>query len=144
MRNIKNYSLYLLSKRDYGVKELEKKLLQKEYELKEIEDLIQYYISIDYLNDEKLIVRLISYQISKDKNKKQVEMYLFGKGFDNQLIKAQLEEINFSEIEEDILEKQIIKYLNSSKPIAKEKIISRLLNKGFSYHSIKKQMDKLT
>ena len=109
MRSLKDYSIYLLSKRDYGVKELERKLILKGYELGEIEQIIQYYLSIGYLNDEKLIVRVISYQISKDKNKKQIEMYLIGKGFDYQLIKSHLNEMNFKEIEEAIIEKQIIK-----------------------------------
>ncbi|MDD2370619.1 MAG: RecX family transcriptional regulator [Firmicutes bacterium] len=144
MRNLKNYALYLLSKRDYGVKELERKLLLKGYEIEEVEDLLEYYISIGYLNDEKLIERLIFYQISKDKNKKQVEIYLFGKGFDNHLIKSHLEKINFYELEETMVQKQIVKYLESSKPITKEKIINRLLNKGYSYQSIKNHLEKHT
>ena len=36
MRSLKDYSIYLLSKRDYGVKELERKLILKGYELDEI------------------------------------------------------------------------------------------------------------
>lgn len=144
MRSLKDYSIYLLSKRDYGVKELERKLILKGYELGEIEQIIQYYLSIGYLNDEKLIVRVISYQISKDKNKKQIEMYLIGKGFDYQLIKSHLNEMNFKEIEEAIIEKQIIKYSKLTRPISDEKKINRLLNKGYSYESIKKVMDSQT
>ena len=144
MRSLKDYSIYLLSKRDYGVKELERKLILKGYELGEIEQIIQYYLSIGYLNDEKLIVRVISYQISKDKNKKQIEMYLIGKGFDYQLIKSHLNEMNFKEIEEAIIEKQIIKYSKLTRPISDEKKINRLLNKGYSYESIKKVMDNQT
>ncbi len=142
MRSIKEYSLYLLAKRDYGVKELERKLLIKGYEPLEIKELLEYYISIGYLNDKKLIDRLISYQITNNKSKKQIEVYLINKGFDNNDVKTLLNMIEFETIEKKILDKHVIRYLNTSKPIQKEKIINRLLNKGFSYQSIKKIIDK--
>lgn len=142
MRSIKEYSLYLLAKRDYGVKELERKLMLKGYEALEIDGLLKYYLSIGYLNDKKLIDRLISYQITNNKSKKQIEVYLVNKGFDNNDVKALLNMIEFEDIEKNILEKHINRYLNASKPIQKEKIINRLLNKGFSYQSIKKIIDK--
>jgi SOS response regulatory protein OraA/RecX len=142
MRSIKEYSLYLLAKRDYGVKELERKLLLKGYELDEIKKLLEYYLSISYLDDKKLIERLISYQISNNKSKRQIEVYLINKGFDKNDVKNLLEMIDFEDLENDMLEKHIRRYLNTSKPILKEKIMSRLLNKGFSYQSIKKITDK--
>lgn len=142
MRNIKEYSLYLLAKRDYGVKELERKLMLKGYESLEIKGLLDYYLSIGYLNDKKLIDRLITYQITNNKSKKQIEVYLINKGFDNNDVKNLLNMIEFEDIEKNILEKHINRYLNTSKPIQKEKIINRLLNKGFSYQSIKKIIDK--
>lgn len=142
MRSIKDYSLYLLSKRDYGVKELERKLVLKGYDSIEIKELLEYYLNIGYLNDKKLIDRLISYQITNDKSKKQIEVYLLAKGFNNSDVKTSLNVIEFEEIEKNILEKHVNRYLNTSKPIQKEKIINRLLNKGFSYHNIKKIIDK--
>ena len=142
MRSIKEYSLYLLAKRDYGVKELERKLLLKGYELDEIKELLEYYLSIGYLNDKKLIERLIAYQISNNKSKKQIKAYLVKKGFDKNDVNYLLNMIEFDNLENDMLEKHIRRYLNTSKPILKEKIMSRLLNKGFSYQSIKKITDK--
>lgn len=142
MRSIKEYSLYLLAKRDYGVKELERKLVLKGYDSLEIKEILEYYLSIGYLNDKKLIERLISYQITNNKSKKQIEVYLIAKGFDNSDVKTLLNMIEFEDIEKSILEKHINRYLNTSKPIQKEKIINRLLNKGFSYYSIKKIIDK--
>lgn len=142
MRSIKEYSLYLLAKRDYGVKELERKLVLKGYDTLEIKKMLEYYLSIGYLNDKKLIERLISYQITNNKSKKQIEVYLIAKGFDNSEVKTLLNMIEFEDIEKNILEKHINRYLNTSKPIQKEKIINRLLNKGFSYYSIKKIIDK--
>lgn len=142
MRSIKEYSLYLLAKRDYGVKELERKLVHKGYDTLEIKEILEYYLSIGYLNDKKLIERLISYQITNNKSKKQIEVYLIAKGFDNSDVKTMLNMIEFEDIEKNILEKHINRYLNTSKPIQKEKIINRLLNKGFSYYSIKKIIDK--
>ena len=142
MRSIKEYSLYLLGKRDYGVKELERKLLLKGYEINEIKELLEYYLSIGYLNDNNLIERLISYQITNNKSKKQIEAYLLGKGFDNHDVKSILNSFEFEDLEKEMLDKHMKRYLCSSKPIIKEKIISRLLNKGFSYQSIKKIIDK--
>lgn len=142
MRSIKEYSLFLLGKRDYGVKELERKLLLKGYELDEIKGLLEYYLSVGYLNDKNLIGRLISFQISNNKSKKQIEVYLLGKGFDNHEVKALLNTVEFEDLEKDMLDKHMRRYLNSSKPIQKEKIISRLQNKGFTYQSIKKLIDK--
>jgi len=142
MRNIKEYSLYLLGKRDYGVKELERKLILKGYESDEIKGLLDYYLGIGYLNDKNLIERLISFQISNNKSKKQIEVYLFGKGFDNHDVKSLLNMFEFEDLEKDMLDKHMRRYLNSSKPINKEKIMSRLQNKGFSYQSIKKLIDK--
>ncbi len=142
MRSIKNYSLYLLGKRDYGVKELERKLLLKGYELDEIKELLEYYLNIGYLNDKNLIERLVSFQISNSKSKKQIEVYLLGKGFDSHDVKSILNMFEFEDLEIDMLDKHMRRYLNSSKPITKEKIISRLQNKGFSYQSIKKLVDK--
>jgi SOS response regulatory protein OraA/RecX len=142
MRSIKEYSIYLLAKRDYGVKELERKLLLKGYELDEIKELLEYYLSISYLDDKKLIERLILYQISNNKSKKQIEVYLVNKGFDKNDVRNHLNTIEFEDLEIDMLEKHIKRYLKASKPIPKEKIMSRLLNKGFSYQSIKKITDK--
>lgn len=142
MRSIKEYSLYLLGKRDYGVKELERKLLLKGYDLDEIKGLLEYYLSIGYLNDNNLIERLISYQITNNKSKKQIEVYLIGKGFDNNDVKSILNSFEFEDLEKEMLDRHLKRYLDSSKPIIKEKIISRLLNKGFSYQSIKKIIDK--
>ena len=144
MRSIKDYSLYLLSKRDYGVKELERKLLLKGYEEDSVKELLEYYLSLGYLNDTILIERLISYQILINKSRRQIEAYLLKKGFDSQSVRTILNKFSFEELENEMLIRQIDRFKNSSKPIPDEKIISRLMNKGFSYHSIKKQLDKYT
>lgn len=142
MRSIKEYSLYLLGKRDYGVKELERKLLLKGYKNDNVTEILEYYLSIGYLNDQNLIERLITFQICNNKSKRQIEVYLLGKGFDSHDFKSILNKFSFEDLENDMLDKHIRRYLNSSKPIQKEKIISRLQNKGFSYQSIKKLIDK--
>lgn len=142
MRSIKEYSLSLLARRDYGVKELERKLVLKGYDSLEIKGLLKYYLSVGYLDDKKLIDRLISYQITNNKSKKQIEVYLINKGFENNDVRELLNMIEFDDIEINILEKHIERYLKTKKPIQKEKIINRLLNRGFSYQSIKKIIDK--
>lgn len=142
MINLKDYSLYLLGKRDYGVKELETKLKLKGYDKDQISDLIKVYIEIGILNDNSLIERRIAYLVTKNKSRKQIEIFLLNKGFDKDLVKSSLSKYDFESVEDDILTKHIMKYLRASTPIPKDKIIRRLQGKGFSYKSIIKIIDK--
>ena len=134
--------MYLLGRRDYGTRELERKLFLKGYEKDAIDELLKYFSEIGYLNDRNLIDRLVSYQISGNKSRRQIEAYLLKKGFDCEDIRLVLCRHDFLELEDNMLARQINRLMKAGKPISREKIISRLLSKGFSYQKIKKQLDK--
>lgn len=142
MPNIKEYAFNLLSRRDYGMKELERKLALKGFEESEIESLIAYLLELNFLDDSSLIERTIISQIKSGKNKRQINSYLLNRGFSNNQVQELLNLHCTKETEEASLLQNYRKITRSSKPVSEEKIINRLRNKGFSYSDIKKHLDE--
>ena len=59
-----NYSIYLLGRRDYSVKELKKKFKEKEYEESDVKEVLDYLIENEYQSDEKFARSFINSKLN--------------------------------------------------------------------------------
>lgn len=145
-----NYSIKLLSKRDYSTFKLSKKLIQKNYEEDEIEDTIQKLIDLKYIREDEyrrsLIISLLRRSFESN--------YIIQKLYQEKLYTND-DEINEikSEIGHDTNE-QITKLIDykikcsktpeneEDKFKLKTKIITFLASKGYEFESINHIVNK--
>ncbi|MCH5315302.1 MAG: regulatory protein RecX [Eubacterium sp.] len=129
-----------LSRRDYSVKELKAKLLRTVDE-KSADTAINRYVEAGYLNDDRYCERLIEYLFTVKKySKYHVKQECFKRGLPEQLISEKIQDyLNESEYsaEDAIIELINGKYASKlEKEDGKNKVISALMRKGFSYSDI--------
>ena len=111
--------------------------------LKEIFEVIKFYDSRGFFDEEKLIELKIENLINKGYSTKKIKLFLKKNFFDERLI---IEKIKNLELESDLEEKLIDKYLSKSGLSKKikinmdksdiEKILKKLLLQGFNYNQI--------
>lgn len=115
--------------------------------LKEIFEVIKFYDSRGFFDEEKLIELKIENLINKGYSTKKIKLFLKRNFFDERLI---IEKIKNLELESDLEEKLIDKYLSKSGLSKKikinmdksdiEKILKKLLLQGFNYNQIVKYL----
>ena len=115
--------------------------------LKEIFEVIKFYDSRGFFDEEKLIELKIENLINKGYSIKKIKLFLKKNFFDERLI---IEKIKNLELESDLEEKLIDKYLSKSGLSKKitinmdksdiEKILKKLLLQGFNYNQIVKYL----
>ena len=115
--------------------------------LKEIFEVIKFYDSRGFFDEEKLIELKIENLINKGYSTKKIKLFLKKNFFDERLI---IEKIKNLELESDLEEKLIDKYLSKSGLSKKikinmdksdiEKILKKLLLQGFNYNQIVKYL----
>ena len=115
--------------------------------LKEIFEVIKFYDSRGFFDEEKLIELKIENLINKGYSTKKIKLFLKKNFFDEKLI---IEKIKNLELESDLEEKLIDKYLSKSGLSKKikinmdksdiEKILKKLLLQGFNYNQIVKYL----
>jgi len=115
--------------------------------LKEIFEVIKFYDSKGFFDEEKLIELKIENLINKGYSTKKIKLFLKKNFFDEKLI---IEKIKNLELESDLEEKLIDKYLSKSGLSKKikinmdksdiEKILKKLLLQGFNYNQIVKYL----
>lgn len=129
----RSYGLFLLSKRDYSIHKIKTKTLEKGYSAEEVEDAINFFIDMKYLNDEKYAEIYI-------RNKKEfngwganrIRMELSMKeGVSNSIIDSIMPEFDF---EEEKIKQYIKKYgiTKPKDPKEYQKRMAFLARKGFS------------
>lgn len=133
-KRVKSMAYFLLSKKDYFSKELEKKLVEKYKEKKIVAEVIDELVDNGYVDDYesgKIFVNNHNY------GRKKMEFMLFQKGVPTNIIRELLDEN--SEKEEKEIEKQLLKLEGQEE----RKKIEKLLRKGFEYSKIKKILQKI-
>ena len=115
--------------------------------LKEIFEVIKFYDSRGFFDEEKLIELKIENLLNKGYSIKKIKLFLKRNFFDERLI---IEKIKDLELESDLEEKLIDKYLSKSGLSKKikinmdksdiEKILKKLLLQGFNYNQIVKYL----
>ena len=115
--------------------------------LKEIFEVIKFYDSRGFFDEEKLIELKIENLLNKGYSIKKIKLFLKKNFFDERLI---IEKIKDLELESDLEEKLIDKYLSKSGLSKKikinmdksdiEKILKKLLLQGFNYNQIVKYL----
>ena len=120
---------------------------EKSKYLKEIFEVIKFYDTRGFFEEEKLIELKIENLINKGYSTKKIKLFLKKNFFDEKLI---IEKIKNLELESDLEEKLIDKYLSKSGLSKKikinmdksdiEKILKKLLLQGFNYNQIVKYL----
>jgi len=120
---VKKEAFKLISKRDYFSGELKRKLLQKGFEEKDIDEVIDFLVKEEYIHDEKLKERYKELAIQKGKSKLALKKKLYQKG---------IEALELS-YEEEL--QSALNLLNNKYKKEKEfkSILKFLINRGFSY-----------
>lgn len=135
-----NYSIYLLGRRDYSVKELKKKFKEKEYEESDVKEVLDYLIENEYQSDEKFARSFINSKLnSKIGFSKIKSLLIYEKGIDKELAENILETIDNNELE-NIMSILNTKYRNKDLKDFKEKnkAFRFLVSKGFNFDDINK------
>ena len=120
---------------------------EKSKYLKEIFEVIKFYDTRGFFDEEKLIELKIENLLNKGYSIKKIKLFLKRNFFDERLI---IEKIKNLELESDLEEKLIDKYLSKSGLSKKikinmdksdiEKILKKLLLQGFNYNQIVKYL----
>jgi len=147
--HIKQRAFRLLGRRMHSASELRRKLWNKDYEQKLIDEVIDDLKTNSYLDDEGFIREFVAEKTkSKSWSTKKVKAELLKRGIDNKLIDEMLKgKQGDSEIENATkLAKKKYDQLIKKKLEPKElrnKLSVFLFSKGFEYDLIKKVTDKL-
>lgn len=119
--------------------QIRKKLCEKEFDENVIALVIDFLEEYRYIDDENFALRYSDYHSkSKRKSIKQIKYELYQKGVDNKYFGNTLEENE--KVEQENIQYFLNKYKYNEEidPVKKNKILNRLLRKGFRYDSIKK------
>jgi len=139
------YALYLLELRDRSVKEIERKMTEKEYTADDIEKSINFLLDKDFLNDERFVENKIKQLKLRGQGKFKVKFSLGRYGLAKELIDEKVNDI--SETEEFENAKELAQKLIKKKKIEPEKRYEKvgrfLAGRGYSIEVVKKVLDKL-
>lgn len=122
MKRAKSYALWLLSRKGYSKRNLEKKLKEKRYSNKVSLEVLQKMEDLGYLSDEDLTLSIIKKKIAQGYGPGYIRQYLFSQG-----LKAE-GEIMTEEEERESIEKWK-KKLKGKDPA---KIFAYLQRRGFT------------
>lgn len=127
----------LLSRRDHSVKELRTKLLRTVDEIN-ADKAIEKMIEFGYLDDKRYAKTLLNHLIENKKMSKAfIKQEMFKRGLSADIVSDTLSEIEIDNVS-NIIDLIFTKYKNKlSIDGGKEKVISALMRKGFSYADIK-------
>lgn len=131
---LRRYSLWLLGRRSYSTAEmrtkLERKRKQWEGEEESIDEVMAYLQEYSFINDRIYAQSVIKSLESAGKSKRVIRNKLLQKGIPSEMI----DEMQFNESSEiDSIRSFIAKHPQ----LPSEKLIRRLLYRGFSYNDIK-------
>lgn len=133
-RVVKNYSIYLLAKKDYFKKELKNKLESIFYDKKIVDGILLELEEKGYICDKDLVQQYINSH--KKYSRKKIEFELILKGIKSEVFKPFLDSSKENEFDE------IKRVIEKNPEIPLEKKITSLLRKGFQYKDIKVILDR--
>ena len=138
----KNYVYGILARRMYTRKEIRGKLVDREYVDEIVQDVIATMERYGYVNDETYAEEWIRSRMkSKPKGKIALRQELARKGIDKSIIENALDEAFDDSREDDMaleLARQKARSYSKDEPaVARRKLQSFLLRRGFSYETVK-------
>ena len=111
-----------------------------------IEKLLAKAIELNFLKDERFAEMLVNDLLQKGKSKQEIKNKLYEKKVSSEIIENSLNEQFSSEVEDDLLnrnlDRAIRKYVSLPSEKRKEKILNYLTRKGFSYWQVKEKMEE--
>lgn len=142
--NISDYIFFLLSRRDYSYKEIYDKLIKREEEPKQIKEKLQWMKDNNYQSDERMAENYYKNRKHK-KGNIVISQELKMKGIDPEIIKRIIHENNN---EEDNIENALnivlrFKDLDLNDAKIRDKILRKIVSRGFPFEIAKKVMIKL-
>ncbi len=145
--NVYNYALSVLSKYSKSEKQLKKKMLEKGYDNRFIDNAIIKLKHQKYLDDERYSEMLINNKINVSKyGKRRIKEILYEKGIDREIIDEKLSAIS----DEDELERAYALGAKRLRTLSAEdtrksgiKLSNFLINKGFEFSTVKKVVTRL-
>ncbi len=143
----KNSALKILEKSFKTEKEMYDKLLQKEYDIKTINRIMEFLKSYSFINDDKYVELYIKEKI-KVQGKGKIRYSLLNKGIDEEKINFYLNNIS-SEEERDIAYKlgekkyKILCKSENSIPKLKKKLGDYLLRNGYNFEVVNEVLNKV-
>ncbi len=139
---IKQKALDLLSRRRLSKGELRAKLLLRDYPEAEIDQLLERFIKLRYLDDESLAADYAEYRLkSKPMGKKLMKLELKRRLLPDDLVDKTVDKA-FSAITEEELAVKVVRKLRGNLSDNK-KIYNRLLRLGFNYDTIEYALSDL-
>jgi regulatory protein len=152
VKRLQDYSLRLLSRRDYSENEFKEKLLKKGYPPSVVEQVIASLKELDYLSDKNFVKNYVAHSLSfRKRGKMAIKQELLRKGVDEKAIDDYLaevsEEIPAKELVAKYLpkiKKQFEKKAEKNKPVGSQKVYIKsklkelLLRRGFTQRTIEK------
>jgi regulatory protein len=152
VKRLQDYSLRLLSRRDYSESEFKEKLLKKGYPPSVVEQVIASLKELDYLSDKNFVKNYVAHSLSfRKRGKMAIKQELLKKGVDEKAIDDYLaevsEEIPAKELVAKYLpkiKKQFEKKAEKNKPVGSQKVYIKsklkelLLRRGFTQRTIEK------
>lgn len=132
----------LLSRRAYSEREIKQRLLQKNYDLEQIQAVIDYLAERGYLNDTALCSMLVRKYLQAGKyGSKAIINKINQRGIEPGIVQRTLEEYEFNELlqAEQIVAKQLS---NTKKTVNYAKMGRFLANRGFSFSTISQVLDQ--
>ena len=91
---ITSYAFYLIEHKMYSKKSLTDKLLQKGFEQADVENVVEKFCRLNYINDENFATELVRYLTSKGKGPFYIKNELKLHNIDNELISKLLDSEN--------------------------------------------------
>ena len=139
-----NLALRFLSFRSRSIKEVRDFLSKKRLPEKEIENLINYFVELGFLDDKKFAKTWIEErQKYKNKSRLALKLELQKKGVKPEIIEELLNESrNDYEIAKEFIKKKRERFANLDWDSFVKKAAGGLRQKGFSWDTIKKVLDE--
>ena len=138
-------SVDLLSRREHSIKELQQKLLQRDYLAEEIAEVITYLVDNNYLSDQRYSESVFRLRVNKGFGKYYIEHELRQKGISNSMINVlnQQQMIDWTAQAAVAYQK---KYADSTIKDQKEKAkrVRFLRSRGFSTDEILTVINKIS
>ncbi|OGF58422.1 MAG: hypothetical protein A2Y62_04095 [Candidatus Fischerbacteria bacterium RBG_13_37_8] len=129
------YALKKISRADTTAYLLHKALRQKGFPEEEIEELVRYFASISYLNDERYATNYIMKHVAKAKKGPRLLYYeLRSRGIEKELCKILITTLYTPEQEMTAIQNIIKKDKGKTKQM---KLVARLERRGFRHSTIK-------
>jgi len=138
----KEYALRALDRRDYSVRELTRKLLDKGYEETEAAEAVERLMELGFVDDARYAPLLVRHYAAKGYGAQRVKQELHRRGISRELWDAAMEEMPQ---QDDTIDRLLRSRLRSDTPDRAEikRASDYLLRRGYRWDEIKSALARL-